>query len=454
MRFGHTSMNLLDECRLPGTTESQIFSVLTDSFCLVSAYNHLFTAADDIPMSVSSTEQFIELSQQSGGLAAADWLIERMRTSGSPAELFEALKLRLRLEIGLTPVAFEDEQTTEDQDTSLERGLIEACREVGTKLLAAGDLEQGWMYMRAVADLPAAAAALKNVAVTDENLDTFLILLLQEGVDPARGTRICLEQRGICNTITLLEQMVAIRGRSFQQAAVMVLVQHVHEELLQNVRNDVSQRAVKSNNKSVAPKSETIQSASPLADLLAEHPTLLQEGGYHMDTTHIASTIRFARVLDDPKSLALAIDIASYARHLHPQYQYSSEEPFEPLYPMSLAFFRTLRGDKVEAGLQTFLRKAEDLSVQEHGTIGIETYVDLLSRIGRFDEAMENLLARMPQNVRPMGVAPSLLELSRLADNYQPMIQRCSKINDLLGLASAVLSQQSQKAKLLDLPTS
>jgi hypothetical protein len=176
-----------------------------------------------------------------------------------------------------------------------------------------------------------------------------------------------------------------------------------------------------------------------LTQLLATLPGWLQDGTYHLDTTHLASTVRFARVLDDPATLALARDLANYGKQLHPQYHYPSEEPFADLYAASLTFFDALLGHQTEASLKYFLQKAESLDPQEHGTVGIETYVDLLDRTGRHAEALRFLVRKMPPSARPFGIAPSLLELSRKAGDFRTMLQQSQERKDLIGFAAALL---------------
>jgi hypothetical protein len=387
-------------------------------------------------MSSSPIENVEQIAKDLGPVASAEWLVEHFRKTNQLTELFEAIKMRLRLQLGLAPVAPESESNgTAEQNDALERGLLEACREVGAKFMRQGRLEEGWMYMRAVGDLPAAAEALQDVTVSDENLDAMLSLLLHEGIDTARGTSLSLKHRGTCNTITMMDSVIAMRGRSDQQAAVKVLLASVHAEVLQNVIEDIKRR------EGQPPQEKTLEA------ILQARPNMLQGGAYHLDTTHIASTVRFARVLDDQEALRMALDLAVYGRHLHSQYHYHTEEPFEPLYPMSIAFFRTLLGDNVELGLQQFRRKAEELPVDDVGSIAIETYVDLLARIGRYEEAMAELLKRMRPGMRPMGIAPSLLELSRLSGKYEAMQNRSREIGDVLGFAAATFSKSQAAGK-------
>jgi hypothetical protein len=388
-----------------------------------------------------------QLADKQGLQAAAQELVERMRQQKLYPELFEARKMLHRVELGLPPVQVDPigahgkksgaiQQDPQVQD-ELDKRLLDACREVGGGLMRSGRLQEGWMYLRAVGDDAFASDAMAAVEPTQDNLDLLLNLYVHEGVDIGRGTELCLKMRGTCNTITMLDSIVAMRGRSDQQAAVEALVKHVHQELLANLIADVTRRM---------PQVQAPEDRSIVA-WLGLVPGLLRDGTYHLDTTHLASTVRFARVLDDPSTLRLAADLAEYGRQLHAQYQYSSEEPFADLYPMSLAWFRALLGEHVDAALRVFRQKAESIDLEEHGTIGIETYADLLARIGRPDEAGKYLIRTMPDGMRPFGVAPSLIELSNASGEFQPMKDHAKQRGDLIGFAAALLQSKHPQTK-------
>lgn len=398
-------------------------------------------------MNAKIFEQLQKLHLESGPLATAKRLVDEMRQQKRYPELFEALKMYHRVELGLPAV--QTDPTGNGSNTNLlgdpvqdqlDKRLIESCKEVGIALLRQGALQEGWMYMRAVGDREAAAEALEGVDATQENLDMLLALLVQEGVDVQRGTRLSLSMRGTCNTITMMDSVIAMRGRADQQAAVGVLVEHVHQELLESVRADLQRRE---NWTADHPDARELS----LEKLLASRPGLLKDGTYHLDTTHLASTIRFARILDDEKSLRLALDIAQYGRQLHAQYQYPSDEPFADLYPMSIALFKALLGEQLEGAVRMFLQKAESLDPQEHGTVAIETYADLLTRIGRPGEAMQFLIKRMPRGMRPYGIAPSLIELAELSGEYQAMMTHARERLDDVGFAAALLQQATAKSQ-------
>lgn len=396
-------------------------------------------------MAKNDTEQFEELTKsvaEQGPLEAAKALVEYLRAAHRYNELFEARKMLHRLELGLPAVQVdalvpgsEAVSVSPEVQDELDRRLLDACREVGGGLMRSGKLQEGWMFLRAVGDDAYAAETMASVEPTQENLDLLLNLYVHEGVDVGRGTQLCLQMRGTCNTITMLDSVVAMRGRKEQQAAVGALVEHVHAELLANLKADLNRRV----------PGKVPEEPGKIVAWLGVSPGLLRDGTYHLDTTHLASTVRFARVLDDPYRIRLAADLAEYGRQLHAQYQYESEEPFADLYPMSLAWFRALLGEQVDGALRLFRQKAETIDPQEQGTVAIETYADLLARVGKPAEASAFLMRWMPAGMRPFGIAPSLLELAQAAGEFQPMMQHARTRGDLIGYSAALLQAASVK---------
>ncbi len=372
--------------------------------------------------------QLSELRESQGEVAVVDRVIEVLEAEGRYHELFEALKMRSRMSLGLVPTQTNrDEQLDEETELKIERALIEACRRVGEGLLRQGKVREGWMYMRPVGDVKAAADALAKIEPNEENTDALLEVLVHEGVNVRAGYQLALDRMGTCNSITLFETAIAARPRRDQQAAASLLVEHIHKELLANLKHDITQR------EGSAPAENT------LATLLANRPTLLRDGTYHLDTTHLASTVRFARVLDEPESLRKAYDLAQYGRYLHPQFQYPGEEPFLDLYPASLAFFGALLGENVDGGIRYFTQKADSVDRRQYGNIAVEVLIDLLSRVGRHAAAINEFAKRLPPDTRLMGIAPSMLELSERLGNFQTMRQLCAERNDLLGFTAALI---------------
>ncbi len=382
-----------------------------------------------IPIQQDAIYEQLEQSVAAGQPETAlDRLVKHFEKQGKYHELFEALKMRLRMQLGLTAAQADRQEKFDDEtEIKLERGLIEACRRVGELFFKQGKVREGWMYMRPVGDRAIAASALAHVEVNDENVDELLEVLLHEGVDIARGYQLSLDRMGTCNSITMFESTLAARPRSDQQIAARLLVEHVHAELLENLRRDIAQREGQE------------PGAAKIEELMKTRPDLLRDGSYHLDTSHIASTVRFARVLDDREHLELALDLACYGRALHPQYQYPGEEPFLDLYPASNAFFRALLGQQVDAGIRYFAHKADTVDAQQFGTVAIEVLIDLLSRCGRHAEALQAYAKRLPPGSRIIGIAPTLLQLSQRLGDYHQMLQITRQRDDLLGYAAAIL---------------
>lgn len=373
-------------------------------------------------------DQLLQMSEQGQKSDALDALIQYVDQSGQYHELFEALKMKLRWDLGLPAAQVEPEAPLDEEtELKLERGLIAACRRVGEAFFRAGKIREGWMYLRPVGDPKWIAEITSRVQVTDENFDDLQQVLLHEGVDIRRGYQLSLERLGTCNSITLFDQALASRPRADQQVAADLLVRHVHRELLANLRGDIQRREGKT------PVEATAE------EIVQARPDLLKGGSYHLDTSHLASTVRFARVVDEPDVLRLALDIAQYGRKLHPQYQYPGEEPFLDLYPASIAFFRAMLGQQVDAGIRYFTQKADSVDQGHYGLLAVEVLIDLLSRCGRQADAIAALEQRVPAGSRTLGIAPSLLQLSQRLGDYRPMQELAKKRGDLLSYAAALM---------------
>ena len=366
-----------------------------------------------------------------GAAAILDELVEQLRSQKKYHELFEALKMSARQKLDL-PLLYGDslDELDEGVREKLEDGLLAACREVGMLLLADGKIREGWMYLRPVGDRAAVARELATMEATPEQTDELVEVCLHEGVDVRRGYQLVLQNYGTCNAITTYESALARHARADQQAAAELLVKHVHAELLHSVKTDIARQEGSQPN------------ASTLQDLVSERDWLFGEYSYHIDTTHLASTVRIARIVDDPEVLKLVLDMTHYGRRLAKQFQYKGEEPFAEIYPSHALFVSAILGQQVEAALTYFREKTETLSAAEHGSAPVEIYVQLLERLGRYDEAMKTLMQFADQEQRPKQIVPLLMELSRKLGDYRTVTEFCRRHDDLLGYSTALAHQQ------------
>lgn len=386
----------------------------------------------------TATSEFDQLQAAlaDGGVAAVlDNLVEQTRARQDYRGLFEARKMQLLHRYGLPPTSMQSSnQLDEERRRKFDDQLIEVCREVGMLLLGNGRIREGWMYMQPVGDKPAVAKALAKIEVDDENLDEMVEITLHEGVDAARGFSLILNHYGTCNAITTFEGAMPHRSRAEQQTAAGLLVEHIHRELLATVKGDVGQQ------QGTEPREKTLR------ELVADREWLFGENSYHLDTTHLAATIRFSRLLENKDQIRLAIDLTEYGRRLSAQFQYRSEEPFADLYPSHALYLRALLGENVDEALAYFRQKAESLDPAQHGSVPVEVYVDLLARLGRYSDAIDAAIALIKPEMQALGYAPSLLELAEKAGEYSRLTKYCQQNNDLLGFATSLVCAESRRS--------
>ncbi len=374
-----------------------------------------------------------------GAEAALDETAKLLREQKKYHELFEVLKMRLRQRLGLPLLAGESaEGLADEKRTKLEDGLIAACSEVGAALLAEGQIREGWMYLRPVGDKVAAAKLLGQIVDTDENYEDLIDVCLHEGIDIGRGYGLVLDRFGTCNAITTYDSSLARRPRAEQAPAAKALLRRVHDDLVASVKTDIARQ--EGSQPTLTPAlSQREREKMVLRDLVHDRDWLFQENSYHLDTTHLAATVRIARVLTEPDDLRLALDLTDYGRRLSQQFQYQGDEPFANLYPAHALYFQALLGENVEEAIAHFKMKAEMLDPQHHGYGPIEVYVDLLSRLGRDEEALAAAVKFGLGSIQPLGNALPLVELARRAKGYAGVLAHCREKEDLLGFVAALV---------------
>ena len=377
--------------------------------------------------------QLAQKLESEGTLSVLDELIGQLRDGKRFHDLFEALKMKVRFRLNL-PLLYSDsgDDLSAEQRDQLEEGLIEACREVGLSLIGEGFPREGWMYLRPVGDKLEAAQALKQLDADEELLDELIEVCLHEGVDVERGFGLVLQYHGTCNAITTFESLLYQGGKSDMRGVCQMLVRHVHDELKGSLAADIERQ------------SSAVPTETTIAGMVADRDWLFGEHVYHIDTTHLASTVRFARMLDDPESLELALDMTEYGRRLHEQFQYPQEEPFVDLYPSSALYLNGLLGRQVEECKAYFAERANTVDPAEHGNMAREVYVDLLHRLNDPQGAVKAAFELDLPGAQALGVAPTLLELCESADNFDTLMEYSRSNDNLLGYGMALLKASSK----------
>jgi len=380
-------------------------------------------------------QQFQALLQQSNPDDAINLLIEHFRQEKMHYQLFEVFKLQARAQLGL-PLLYPgtSETLTEQQRNQLEDALVQACDEVGRMLLDDGKIREGWYYLRPVGDKTPVVAALQAAEVDEDNLEDLIEVALHEGVAPELGFSWMLDHFGTCNSVTTYEQQIAGLPPQAQRPMAALLLDHVYEELKATITADVSQQEGND------------PPDSSIAQLIESRDWLFANSAYHIDTSHLAATVRFARVLTEDTQIRKALELVGYGMHLDQAFHYEQTPPFEDMYLSHAKYFNVLLNQDREANLAYFREKAEASDIRREGSLAVETYVELLSRTGQHKEALEAALKLIPSGIHTMGIAPNLLELSERAGDFQHLTEHTRSQDDLLGYATALLYAQRSKS--------
>jgi hypothetical protein len=381
-------------------------------------------------MSKTTFDELDSRLSQQGIDPLFEMLCGQLKSEKKFHELFDVLLMRSRHRLGLPVIlTMSLDDLDEPLRSQVEDAYLAACREVGTLLLDHGKLREAWMYLRPVGDKTVVADAIAKIEPNEENLQDLIEIGLHEGVAPALGYALVLKNYGTCNAITTFEGALLSRPRADQQAAADLLLRHLHHELMANVRADIARQ------EGSEPREQT------LAELVKDREGLFAENNYHIDTTHLAAVVRFARLLESPELVELAYDLTEYGRRLGTQFQFKGEEPFADVYASHALFFGAQLGRRIDEALAYFRETAKAVDVNEAGTAAAEVTIALLARLKRYREAIEATVELIPAGARTSGFAPNLLELSRLAGNYDRLMAVCRERGDLVGYAAGLVER-------------
>jgi hypothetical protein len=353
-------------------------------------------------------------------------LAEHLRQQEQYHELFDARLMEARHTLGLSVIMTSSlDDLSEPVRTKMEDAYLAACREVGDLLLSHGRVREAWMYLRPVGDRAAVARSLEQIPRDAENYEEIIEVALYEGACPRLGFEYVLAHYGTCNAITLFDGQMHGRPKSDRQEVAALLINHLHGELLRNVKADIAKR------EGAEP------SDASLASLVANRPWLFENDNYHVDTTHLAAVVRFALACDDKQALRTALDLTEYGRRLSSQYKFPGQEPFADTYPAHALFFQGLLGENVDAAVSYFRERAD--AAEEAGPV--EVLIALLARAGRNQEAFDAAVELLGPTVRTTGFAPSMLELARRAGCYDRLMAASRDRDDPLGFTAGLVER-------------
>lgn len=386
-------------------------------------------------------DELQRIANESGIEKALDYVEQIVRRGKKYPALFEVMKMRVRHCLGL-PILYSDtpEQLSDEQQRQLEDGLVAACREVGTLLMKSGDLQQGWMYLQPVGDQELNLRLLKNIQPDEENIDLLIDTAVAQGAAPAYGYQLLLEHYGTCNGITTFETQSAAFDRPTQREMATVLLDHLYAELLDNIHYTLNDSGSDSSGNEKETPATDAKKYDSISEVMQAHPDLFTHGAHHIDTTHLASLMRIARLMESPKKLLKAYELAVYGSQLAEDFHYAGQPPFEDTYRDHIHYFGALTGKTdADAAVDHFRQKIETVDINQHGPVAIETTVELMHRLGRNEDAlrlsMEALLDKHP----PMGIAPDPMTIANTEPLRAMLVEYYRDQDDLVSFAAGLL---------------
>lgn len=388
-------------------------------------------------MTSSALAPIRDALETAGPEAAADALVESLRARREYDRLFDALLIKARLAMGLPvarPTSFDD--VPAEKQAAFEEAYVAAAREVGGLHLEAGNIPRAWAYFRTLREPAPVAAALD--AVDPKGLDydrtnELLEVALHDGANRVAGIRILLATHGTCNTVTMTDQVLPTMNPDERRKAAALLVRDVYESLVANLKRDVESRVA------------GVAAPSTVRELLAGRDWLFENGNYHVDVSHLHSTVRFARALeaDDPE-FPLAVELAEYGAKLDRQFRYPADPPFDDYYAAHLAFFGVVAGDEMERSLDYFRERLKNEQDARDRQIIAYVLVDLLQRAGRFGEGAEVAAEHLPDLEEPGGF--SFAALCAKAGRIDLLQAAAEKSGDPVRYAAAVIERRRQES--------
>lgn len=362
---------------------------------------------------------------------------------------FEALKLQARFELGLEPwnvgVA---ENLSADVQRQLEERLLDACRTVGERLIMAGRITEGWMYLRPVGDAARVVELLRELASREEHADQIIEVTLGHGVAPAWGFELLLGRMGTCNAITAFDTQLIHASLPERQQAAELLVRHLYTELLKGVRHHGLKHLADGKRDADAAAEWDLQ------QWVANFPGLTANQNYHTDPSHLSSVVRIGRIVDEQPVQALAWQLCLYGKQLDELFQPQGYEVFFPYYETHLAYYAALLDDGNSAGELDFFRqrRAELTEAAEQPTAltwegqieATDVLVELLMRRRQYSAAVEVLMDQLSicgEHQRSRWTT-LLFRCCQLGDGFEPMLQYSRRLEDAFGFGLATFYQR------------
>jgi hypothetical protein len=386
-------------------------------------------------MEPATFEELQQILEKSGPDAALERLSSRLRESQDYEGLFYSRLLAARHRLGVSPIPTGPAaEIPDDKQEAYEDAIRLACREVGQLHLRQGNLGQAYSYFRMIGDTGPVRQALADHTPDDnEDMDALVRISLYEGLLPRKGFDWVLDRFGICSAITTLGGQQLPLSPEDRRYCVGRIVRNLYEDLCDRVAADIENREGK------APEVSRPHRKGTLRKLLAGRDSLFGEDAYHIDLSHLSSTVQMSLDLEPGEDMELARELCIYGMHLSDSFKNRGEPPFDEPYKDHDVYLAILMGENVEAGLAHFRAKA-DVGTDEVGTGPAEVLIQLLKRLVRLDEALE--VARKHLARADDTWLSYITDLCRRANDYRVLAEAARENGNAVQFLAGLLASR------------
>jgi hypothetical protein len=364
-----------------------------------------------------------------GPAAAVEKLVADLRAAEDFQNLFYALLMKKRVELGVSPFPTgPSADLPPHTHEPYEQAIREAGREVGHALLERKRYAHAWGFFRMLGEPEPVRAALERYAPgPDDDVYPVIEIAWQNQVLPKKGFDLVLDRHGVCSAITMVSSSDMTGNADLRDYCVGRLVRALHAQLGERLRSDLAGRGA------------TVPESATVAQIVEAHPELFAEDSYHIDTSHLSSVVQMSTYLPPGPENALARELCAYGRKLSPGLQGNNEAPFEENYDDYLAFLNVIAGEKVDEGLARFKAKAQR-EAAEGASYAAQVYVNLLLRADRPAEALaaakQFLLTEDERNL----ICPGVSELAKKAGDFAAVAEAAKARNDPVAFLAGLIA--------------
>ena len=213
-----------------------------------------------------------------------------------------------------------------------------------------------------------------------------------------------------------------------RRTAAAMMVRTIYDDVQATLRREVETRM------------PVLSPNASIGELITGRDWLFAEGNYHIDVSHLHSTVGFARSLnaEDPE-LKQAIELCAYGAMLSDQLQYPGELPFDEYYKANRFFLTALAGDDPDAAIAYFMQRLNDEPDTSDQQLIAFVLLDLAQRIGRSSEVLKQTASFVSRMEDPNGF--SFTKLCVELGLTEKLEQAAVENDDILAFTVARLSQ-------------